>query len=55
MKVESITIRGFRCFDEAGETIWFDDLTCFVGPNASGKTAAMVALARMFGEFGAQC
>ncbi len=50
MKIESMTIRGFRCFDETGETIRLDDLTCFVGPNASGKTAAMMALARMFGE-----
>ncbi len=50
MKIESITIQGFRCFDEAGETIHLDDLTCFVGPNASGKTAALMALARVFGE-----
>lgn len=50
MKVKSITLRGYRCFDEAGQTIDLGDLTCFVGPNASGKTAAMMALARMFGE-----
>ena len=50
MKIESITIKGFRCFNEDGETIMFDDLTCFVGPNASGKTAAMMALARVFSE-----
>jgi predicted ATP-dependent endonuclease of OLD family len=50
MKIESITIKGFRCFNEDGETILFDDLTCFVGPNASGKTAAMMALARVFSE-----
>lgn len=50
MKLESITLRGYRCFDETGQTITLDDLTCFVGPNASGKTAAMLALARMFGE-----
>ena len=54
MKIKSVTIRGFRCFDESGETIWLDDLTCFVGPNASGKTAAMIALSRLFGESGAQ-
>ena len=54
MKIDSITIRGFRCFDGAGQTIRLDDLTCFVGPNASGKTAAMVALARVFGESKAQ-
>jgi len=50
MKIESITIKGFRCFNEDGDTILFDDLTCFVGPNASGKTAAMMALARVFSE-----
>lgn len=50
MKIKSVTIREFRCFDDTGETIILDDLTCFVGPNASGKTAAMFALARMFGE-----
>lgn len=50
MKLESIRLRGYRCFDDAGQTIDLDDLTCFVGPNASGKTAAMMALVRMFGE-----
>jgi len=50
MKIESITIKGFRCFNDDGETIMFDDLTCFVGPNASGKTAGMMALARVFSE-----
>jgi len=52
VKVESIIIKGFRCFDETGQTISFDQLTCFVGPNASGKTAALMALARVFGESG---
>jgi len=50
MKIESITIQGFRCFNEDGETIYLDNLSCFIGPNASGKTAAMMALARLFGE-----
>lgn len=54
MKIESITIKGFRCFDDAGETIQLGNFACFVGPNASGKTAAMIALARMFGELSAQ-
>lgn len=54
MKLESISLRGYRCFDEAGQTIILDDLTCFVGPNASGKTATMLALARMFGATRAQ-
>ncbi|MCI5140375.1 MAG: DUF2813 domain-containing protein [Candidatus Electrothrix sp. ATG1] len=50
MKIESVTIRGFRCFDDTGETIDLDGFNCFVGPNASGKTAAMMALSRLFGE-----
>lgn len=54
MKIDSITIRGFRCFDNLGQTIRLDDLSCFVGPNASGKTAAMIALTRLFGETNAQ-
>lgn len=54
MDIELITIRGFRCFSKTGETISLDHLTCFVGPNASGKTATMIALARVFGETRAQ-
>ena len=54
MKIESVNIRGFRCFDEAGDVIGLDEFTCFVGPNASGKTAAMIALARLFGELKTQ-
>jgi hypothetical protein len=50
MRIESLKLYGFRCFDSAGETIEFDGLTAFVGPNASGKTAAMTALMRLFGE-----
>ena len=50
MRIESIRLCGFRCFSAAGQKIAFDALTCFVGPNASGKTAAMTALARLFGE-----
>lgn len=50
MKIESITIQGFRCFNDIGETINLDDFNCFVGPNASGKTSAMIALSRVFGE-----
>ncbi len=54
MKIASLTICGFRCFHPDGVTINLDDLTSFVGPNASGKTAAMMALARLFGESSAQ-
>jgi hypothetical protein len=50
MKIESLILRGFRCFDDSGQPVMLDDFTCFVGPNASGKTSAMLALARLFGE-----
>lgn len=50
MRIASVEIKGFRCFDEDGQTIFLDDFTCFIGPNASGKTAAMTALVRMFDE-----
>ena len=38
MNISSITIKGFRCFDDNGQTIPLDHLSCFVGPNGSGKT-----------------
>ena len=50
LNLSSLTVSGFRCFDADGQVIDLDDLTCFVGPNASGKTSAMMALARLFGE-----
>ncbi len=50
MKVQSILIKGFRCFDATGQSIEIDNLTCLIGPNASGKTATMAALGRMFAE-----
>lgn len=50
MKISSITTKGFRCFNDIGQTIPFDQLSCFVGPNGSGKTAAMIALSRLFGD-----
>lgn len=54
MKITSVQLRGFRCFDHDGETVDIDDFACFVGPNASGKTAVMMALVRLFGEHPAQ-
>lgn len=54
MKITSLQLRGFRCFDHDGETVDIDDFACFVGPNASGKTAVMMALVRLFGEHPAQ-
>lgn len=52
MRISELTISGFRCFDDDGESIKIGNFSCFVGPNSSGKTAAMVALTRLFGSTG---
>jgi predicted ATP-dependent endonuclease of OLD family len=47
MLIESITIKGFRCFEDK-TTINFSNLTGFVGSNGTGKSSVLEALARMF-------
>lgn len=54
MQITSLKISGFRCFDGAGQSITLRDFNCFVGPNASGKTATLMSLVRLFGEHPAQ-
>jgi putative ATP-dependent endonuclease of OLD family len=50
VKLESITIRNFRCFAERARKIAFEaGVTAFVGGNGSGKTAVFQALSRLFG------
>jgi predicted ATP-dependent endonuclease of OLD family len=50
MKIESISIRNFRCFGPRPRKIDFETgVTGFVGGNGSGKTAAFQALSRLFG------
>lgn len=53
MKIESITIEGFKSFKDK-TTINLKDLTCFIGLNGSGKTAALEALIRLFGIYESQ-
>ena len=48
MRIISLTIRNFRCFGPDPVTIPLGDTTCFVGSNGSGKTAALVAMNKMF-------
>ncbi len=49
MKLSLLRIAGFRCYGPDPISIRFADLTACVGSNGSGKTAALVALLRMFG------
>jgi putative ATP-dependent endonuclease of OLD family len=55
VRIQTITIQGFRCFGPKPHEIEINgDLTAIVGPNASGKTAVLQALCKMFGITGAQ-
>jgi putative ATP-dependent endonuclease of the OLD family len=48
--LESLKITNFRCFGSNAQTVRFEeDITAFVGANGAGKTAAMLALLRLFG------
>ena len=50
MKIESVTIKNFRCFGSSPVSIDFQSqLTGFVGNNGSGKTALFQALSRIIG------
>ncbi|MBP5972258.1 AAA family ATPase [Brasilonema sp. CT11] len=50
MKIESITLKGFRCFGNTPTTVKLSrGITAFVGANGSGKTALLEALVRVFG------
>jgi putative ATP-dependent endonuclease of OLD family len=49
MLIQSILISGFRCFGHEPISVSFaDEITAVVGPNASGKTAFLHALAKLF-------
>lgn len=50
MKIEKISLKNFRCFGPRGTNISLEScVTVFVGNNGSGKTAAFLALSRLFG------
>ena len=49
MKLQELRISNFQCFGAKPEKISFDEsTTIIIGPNGSGKTAILQALARMF-------
>ena len=55
LRLESITLSGFRCFGNDPITVSLsDEITAVVGPNASGKTALLQALTKLFGTSRAQ-
>lgn len=49
MKVQSVSVKGFRCFGECTKIRISDSVTALVGSNGSGKTAFLEALTRVFG------
>lgn len=48
MKLVRMRLSNFRCFGPDPTQITLDDTTFVIGPNGSGKTAVLQALARMF-------
>lgn len=49
MRFSRITLQNFRCFGPDPTTIEMDELTALIGANGCGKSAALQALARLFG------
>jgi recombinational DNA repair ATPase RecF len=50
MRITELRVQGFRCFGSDEVRLSFRDLTCLIGPNASGKTSVLMALQRLFGS-----
>ena len=50
MYIKKLKIKNFRSFGEQEEIIELGDLTTFIGANSSGKTAALLALEKLFGS-----
>ncbi|EKY3919288.1 AAA family ATPase [Enterobacter hormaechei] len=49
MKITQMEIKGFKSFDNIGQTININSFTSLIGGNGTGKTAVLLALTRMFG------
>lgn len=48
MKLQTIRLSNFQSFGEDSTEITLEDITYLIGPNGSGKTAALQALCRLF-------
>ncbi|QET55311.1 AAA family ATPase [Citrobacter portucalensis] len=48
MKLEAIRLSGFQSFGKVPTELSLEDVTYLIGPNGSGKTAALQALCRLF-------
>lgn len=48
MKLQAIRLSNFQSFGEDPTEITLDDITYLIGPNGSGKTAALQGLCRLF-------
>ncbi|MCY0853211.1 ATP-dependent nuclease [Cupriavidus sp. D39] len=48
MKLQTIRLHNFQSFGDASTEIDLNDVTYLIGPNGSGKTAALIALCRVF-------
>lgn len=50
MYISKIAIKGFKCFDAEGSSIYLNkEFNAFIGLNSTGKTTALEALSKVFG------
>lgn len=49
MQLATLRLFNFQCFGPEPTTITLENISFLIGPNGSGKTAALQALCRMFG------
>ena len=48
MKLDTLRISNFQSFGQEPTEITFEDISYFIGPNGSGKTSTLQAIARLF-------